>query len=76
MSASSSSRIGQANTLDLVSPPQAPPKPFSTVPFRRDPDFVGRGDILAQIQERCSQPAGRAALVGLGGVGYVIVERI
>ncbi|MDI1492406.1 MAG: hypothetical protein OHK93_003620 [Ramalina farinacea] len=52
--------------LYLASPP---PKPFSTVPFRRDPDFVDRGDLLSRVDERCSEPAGRAALVGLGGVG-------
>jgi hypothetical protein len=55
--------------LCVASTPHVPPKPFSTVLFRRDPDFVDRGDTLAQIEERCSQPAGRAALVGLGGVG-------
>ncbi len=41
----------------------------STVPFRRGPDFVDRGDLLSWVDERCSQPAGRAALIGLGGVG-------
>lgn len=41
----------------------------STVPFRRDKDFVNRSEILEQIEELCCQPAGRAALVGLGGVG-------
>ena len=46
-----------------------PLRAFSTVPFRRDPNFVDRGDLLSCIDERCSQPAGRAALVGLGGVG-------
>ena len=46
-----------------------PPKPSSTVPFRRDRDFVDRGDLLSRVDERCSQPAGRAALIGLGGVG-------
>ncbi|KAL9062882.1 MAG: hypothetical protein Q9161_009717 [Pseudevernia consocians] len=51
------------------SAPQAPPKPSSTVPFRRDPDFVDRGDLLSRVDEQCLQPAGRAALVGLGGVG-------
>jgi hypothetical protein len=55
--------------LRLASTQKVPPKPFSTVPFRRDPDFVDRGDTLAQIDQRCSQPASRAALVGLGGVG-------
>lgn len=46
------------------------PYPSSTVPFRRDPDFVDRSNILAQIGEKCSKPSARAALVGLGGVGY------
>lgn len=49
---------------------QIPLKPRSTVPCRRDADFVVRGNILAQIHEICSQPCARAALVGLGGVGY------
>ena len=49
-----------------VSPPK--PNPSSTVPFRRDSDFVDR-DILAEVDEKCSRPASRAALVGLGGVG-------
>lgn len=44
------------------------PNPFSTVPFRRDPDFVDR-DILAEVGEKCWKPASRVALVGLGGVG-------
>lgn len=40
------------------------------MPFRRDPDFVDRPDILAWIREKCAALASRAALVGLGGVGY------
>ncbi|KAN0085314.1 P-loop containing nucleoside triphosphate hydrolase protein [Elaphomyces granulatus] len=44
------------------------PIPSSTVPFRRDRDFVHR-ETLSEIQTRCSQPASRVALVGLGGVG-------
>lgn len=44
------------------------PKPF-LIRFLRDRDFVNRGDLLSRIDERCSQPAGRAALVGLGGMG-------
>ena len=50
--------------------PQAPLQPSSNVPFRKDDDFVERGDVLARITERCSRPAGRAALVGFGGFGY------
>ncbi|KAI9661687.1 MAG: hypothetical protein M1821_008925 [Bathelium mastoideum] len=55
--------------LDRPGAPQALPRALSTVPFRRDPDFVDRGDTLAQIDQRCCQSAGRVALVGLGGVG-------
>src|SRR6266487_3727453 len=50
--------------------PSITPTPTSTVPFRRDRDFVCR-DILSEIHRRCSEPASRVALVGLGGVGYV-----
>ncbi|KAK2764263.1 hypothetical protein FQN54_008955 [Arachnomyces sp. PD_36] len=49
--------------------PETPPSPLSIVPFRRDPDFINRGTILDQIHEKCSQPASRIALLGLGGVG-------
>ncbi|KAK3947546.1 kinesin light chain [Pseudoneurospora amorphoporcata] len=48
---------------------ETPSPPFATIPFSRDPDFVNRGDILDQIDQRCSEPAARVALVGLGGVG-------
>ncbi|UPX11081.1 uncharacterized protein EKO05_0001705 [Ascochyta rabiei] len=42
--------------------------PLSTVPFKRDSDFVTR-DSLDAIRRLCAKPAARAALVGLGGVG-------
>ncbi len=45
-------------------------EPFFTIPFRQDPDFVDRGDILDQLHERGSQPAAHLALVGLEGVEY------
>ena len=54
-----------------IEQPKRKREPFSTVPFPRDPDFVDRPDILAWIREKCAEPASRAALVGLGGVGYV-----
>lgn len=44
------------------------PLPSSTVPFRRDDDFISR-DSLEKIHQICDRPASRAALVGLGGVG-------
>ncbi|KAF2475957.1 TPR domain protein [Lindgomyces ingoldianus] len=53
----------------IVARPETPPNPSCTIPFRRDPDFVNRGTLLDQIRERCSAPASRIALVGLGGVG-------
>ncbi|KAL7787204.1 P-loop containing nucleoside triphosphate hydrolase protein [Trichoderma afarasin] len=48
---------------------ETPPPPSQLIPFPRDPDFVNRGDILDKISARCLEPAGRVALVGLGGVG-------
>ncbi|KAL8366543.1 hypothetical protein RB595_010413 [Gaeumannomyces hyphopodioides] len=59
-------------TTEIHLPPErskTPPQPFATIPFSRDPDFVNRGDILDQLRQRCYQPAGRVALVGLGGIG-------
>jgi hypothetical protein len=41
-----------------------------TVPFGRDPDFVNR-ESLDRVHQICNQPAGRASLVGLGGIGSV-----
>ncbi|RKK57679.1 hypothetical protein BFJ69_g17448 [Fusarium oxysporum] len=50
-------------------PLEPTPPPFASIPFRRDPTFVDRGDILDQIGRQCSEPASRVAIVGLGGVG-------
>ncbi|KAF2204094.1 putative kinesin, partial [Delitschia confertaspora ATCC 74209] len=50
-------------------PPETPPSPSLSVPFRRDSDFVEHGTLLDQIRDKCSAPASRVALVGLGGVG-------
>ena len=49
--------------------PETPPSPSSAVPFRRDDDFVDRRTLLDQVHERCSIPASRTVLVGLGGSG-------
>ncbi|KAF2175474.1 hypothetical protein K469DRAFT_610458 [Zopfia rhizophila CBS 207.26] len=49
-------------------------EPFSTVPFGPDPDFVDRPEVLAWIRDKCAGRGARAALVGLGGVGYVNVH--
>jgi hypothetical protein len=59
-----------ALTADLtLEPPETPPNPLSTVPFRHDPDYVQRGSLVEEIDSKLSQPAARVALVGLGGVG-------
>ncbi|GAB7332859.1 hypothetical protein MBLNU13_g04577t2 [Cladosporium sp. NU13] len=49
-------------------PARTPPPPISTVPFHRDPDFVGRPQ-LEELEEKLSVWNKRVALVGLGGVG-------
>ena len=54
---------------DHAERPETPPSPLSTVPFRRDDDFVDRGTLLEQIAQKCAAPASRVALVGMGGVG-------
>ncbi|RDW82157.1 hypothetical protein BP6252_03269 [Coleophoma cylindrospora] len=51
-----------------LSPTLSQPTPSSTIPFRRDPDFVDC-NVLPGIKEKCSLGASRVALVGLGGVG-------
>jgi hypothetical protein len=61
-------------TTEIHLPPGKPetsPTPSSTIPFRRDPDFIAHQALLDQLQEKCAAPAARTALVGLGGVGYV-----
>lgn len=53
------------------SPVQKNAKTFSTVPFPKDPGFVGREDILAQLESNFANPMSqrRASLYGLGGIG-------
>ncbi|KAF2830797.1 hypothetical protein CC86DRAFT_443678 [Ophiobolus disseminans] len=54
----------------LAERPETPPQPSCFVPFCRNSNFVARRTLLDQICERCSAPASRVALVGLGGVGW------
>jgi hypothetical protein len=61
--------VARELSFKIGNSPRGTPKPSSNVPFRKDDDFVERGDILIRIDERCSRPAGRAALVGFGGFG-------
>ncbi|KAM7215496.1 P-loop containing nucleoside triphosphate hydrolase protein [Rhypophila decipiens] len=61
--------VNNINRVSAEERAETPPAPFAIIPFSRDPDFVNRGGILDQIYGRCSEPAGRVSLVGLGGVG-------
>lgn len=48
------------------------PEPISTVPFRRDHDFVDRGELLETLHQKLAPETTWAALIGLGGIGYAI----
>lgn len=61
-------RLLEALSKLSVTPP-TPPCPSSTIPFKRDPDFVDRGTLVDQLYGKCALPASWTALVGLGGVG-------
>lgn len=54
----------------------SPPETKSTLPFRRDEDFVGREAILQQVDHKLANPPSlrRVALIGLGGVGYITLS--
>jgi hypothetical protein len=56
---------------DVLCQPQ-PREPFSTVPFLPDPDFIERPDIAAWLRDKCGQSGSRVALIGLGGIGYIV----
>ncbi|KAI8649734.1 NB-ARC domain-containing protein [Fusarium keratoplasticum] len=59
-------RFKRVSTFHRLEPA---PHPFASIPFRRDPTFVDRGNVLNQVDLQCSEPASRVALVGFGGVG-------
>jgi hypothetical protein len=46
-------------------------EPFHTLPFLRDPDFVGRMNVIEKLDAQfgCPDSSSRVALVGLGGMG-------
>ena len=52
-------------------PVQKNARTFSTIPFPKDPGFVGREDILAQLESNFANLTSRrrASLYGLGGIG-------
>lgn len=62
-------RLASLKMVSAQEQSETPPKPLSTVPFPRDTDFINREALFHQISEKCSAPASRVALCGLGGVG-------
>jgi len=62
-------KLASADDCPHQERPESPPSPSSIVPFRRDQDFVERGVLFDQIQQKCAVPGSWTALVGLGGVG-------
>ena len=44
---------------------------FSTIPFPKDPGFVGRKEVLAELESKFANPQSQnwASLYGLGGIG-------
>ncbi|KAK3490271.1 uncharacterized protein B0T23DRAFT_429391 [Neurospora hispaniola] len=48
------------------------PAPFLNAPFQPDDDFVERDEIMSWLQTELNNKGSRAALVGLGGVGYIL----
>jgi hypothetical protein len=63
------SKLTGANDSPTLERPETPPNPSVVIPFSRDTDFVERGVILDQIDQKCAVLGSWTALVGLGGVG-------
>lgn len=59
--------LGSTNLSDRVSPSQTT---CFTVPFERDPKFIGREAVIAEIGRQFGVQR-RVALAGIGGVGWV-----
>jgi len=60
-------------TLDAGRQTAVVDQPIWLVPIGRNPEFVGRGHIIEDLQERLefgSDIVRRVVLCGLGGVGY------
>lgn len=57
-----------AATVSRDTSPKRPLAPSSTVPFRRDPNFVDR-HIFPELNGKSQRPGSRVATIGLGGVG-------
>ncbi|KAI9761267.1 MAG: hypothetical protein M1840_001991, partial [Geoglossum simile] len=60
--------IGEAAESKRKQTPSTSVKPVFSVPFEKDRQFVGREDILSQVEEQL-QIRHRVSLHGLGGIG-------
>jgi hypothetical protein len=51
--------------------PQPAVQPSSTVPFAKDSDFIGRQDVIEELDAKFASASShtRVALLGLGGMG-------
>lgn len=56
---------------DCVESSRTSPRLFSTIPFLRDPYFVGREKFLTKLESEFANPRSQnwASLYGLGGIG-------
>lgn len=64
--------IDNFNNLKVEQQPPPYPDPLWLVPFDRNPSFVGRDEIFAEIDQAFAVQGGsqpKAALCGLGGIG-------
>ncbi|KAF2669811.1 hypothetical protein BT63DRAFT_478055 [Microthyrium microscopicum] len=52
--------------------PEITPEPDIFINFERDVDFVGRSEILKNLEEKCVVPGSWTVLAGLGGVGALL----
>lgn len=63
-------RSGHLSTIPLISGERGL-RTFSTIPFSRDPGFVGRKEVVAELESEFANPLSQywASLYGLGGIG-------
>jgi hypothetical protein len=61
--------VNANNVESMIDQSDSKSVPSSTVPFRRDPDFVDRGTLLNEVNRKCVVSGSRTALFGLGGIG-------
>lgn len=61
--------LGYRSASGVGGPQEGSLKPAFLLPFDRDEDFIGRGDMLYEIDRALVEGQRRVALSGIGGVG-------